>query len=64
MLKRGRDDCDRSALPQKREQETGVYAGAFDHWLDRELRLIRLALSEPVQSDLIALIQDHRKITR
>ena len=64
MLKRGRDDSDRSALPQKREQKTSIHAGAFDHWLDRELRLIRLALSEPVQPDLIALIRDHRKITR
>lgn len=63
MLKRGRDDCDRSALPQKREQKTGIHAGAFDHWLDRELRLIRLALAEPAQPDLIALIEDHRKIT-
>ena len=64
MLKRGRDDFDRSALPQKREQETGIHAGAFDHWLDRELRLIRLGLEQPVQADLVALIEDHRKITR
>jgi hypothetical protein len=64
MLKRVRDDHDRSALPQKREQKTGIYAGAFDHWLDRELHLIRLALAEPVQPDVVALIQDHRKITR
>jgi hypothetical protein len=64
MLKRGRDDYDRSALPQKREQKTGIHAGAFDQWLDRELRLIRCALEQPVQADLVALIEDHRKITR
>lgn len=64
MLKRVRDDCDRSALPQKRDIKTGIQAGAFDHWLDRELRRIRRVLAEPVQRDLIALIEDHRKITR
>jgi len=64
MLKKGRDGLDRSAPPQMRTIKAGKDAGSFDFWLDRELRLIRRAFSEPVQADLIALIERHRKITR
>jgi hypothetical protein len=64
MLKKGTDGFYQSIPPAMRTVEAGIDAEPFDHWLDRELRLIRLALSEPVQTDLIALIERHRKITR
>jgi hypothetical protein len=64
MLKKGTDGLDHSVPPHMRTVKAGIDAEPFDHWLDRELRLIRLALSEPVRADLIALIERHRKITR
>lgn len=64
MLKKGRDGLDRSAPPQMRTLKPSIEAEAFDSWLDRELRLIRRAFSEPVPADVIALIEHHRKITR
>ena len=64
MLKKGRDGPDHSVPPHMRSLKPGIEAEAFDSWLNRELRLIRLAFSEPVQADVIALIERHRKITR
>lgn len=64
MLKKGSDELDRAAPLQMQEMPSGSEAGSFDCWLDRELRRIRLALSEPVQPHLLDIIEHHRKITR
>ena len=64
MLKKGGDDLDRSAPLHMREMTSGSETESFDYWLDRELRRIRHALSEPVQPHLIDIIEHHRKITR
>jgi len=62
MLKKGRDEPNRSAQPHLQGQKGP--AASFDHWLDRELRRLREALSAPVQPNLVEVIERHRKITR
>lgn len=64
MLRKGRDGFDRSAQSQVRERKVGDRNVSFDRWLDRELRCLRIALSEPGQPNLIDLIKGHKKITR
>lgn len=63
MQKKGRDDFDRSAQPQARWRKMS-HDAPFEYWLDRELWLLRRALSEPVRPDLIEIIRRHKKITR
>jgi hypothetical protein len=64
MLRKGSDGFGRSAQSQLRGNKAGDGKESFDRWLDRELRCLRVALSEPVQPNLVDLIQGHKKITR
>jgi hypothetical protein len=64
MLRKGRDGFGRSAQAPMRGHRTGDDVTSFDRWLDRELRRIHIALSEPAPPDLIDLIKSHKKITR
>jgi len=64
MLRKGRDGFGRSAQVPIRGRGTVGDGTSFDRWLDRELRLIHVALSEPAAPDLVDLIKSHKKITR
>ncbi len=63
MLRKSRDGFGRSAQVPMRGSYSGNDGTSFDRWLDRDLRLIRSALSEPTPQNLVDRIRGHKKIT-